>query len=619
MAEETQRPRRNPVHRVLRFIGGAFKAYFISIGVLVTVMPFLIFFVVQRVSVSEPKAKAQIAAGEKIIVKVDLTGELVEESQDVTKTFIQRLFGEDYIVDVSDVESMLRRAAMDKRVKGVIVDLNALRGSSAAYASLRSSFARFKESKKPLVVHMSSANTNDYYLASIGDEISVAESASLETIGPVFQLVYVGNGLKKLGIDFEVIRTGRYKSAFEPFVTNAPSDATKEMYNSMEESLRGHLIEAIAAARQKNPQEVKTWLARGFYTPPEAVEAGMINTISYYPTAEEEFKKKVGAETVMKSSDYLDASGNVDEPFVDYTGDKVALIEAVGTIYGDEALGTQEAITPRPLIKQLKWAAKEDDIKAVVFRISSPGGSALASDLIWDEVRKLAAKKPVVVSMGDVAASGGYYISAPATKIFAEPSTLTGSIGVIAAMPKGKSLEEKYGVSFFTITQSNRRRLLNFSDTPSEEDKKLLGGQVDYTYDLFLRKVAEGRKIPIERVKELAEGRVYTGMQAKELGLVDGLGGLREAFQEAKKLGKLDPNKLYPIAQHQGVRFNIFECFNNPLTMMQCLNKGDKDSSVFSSLLQQTLTPAQTLERLAHQDPLLAVWPGAYFTRMARP
>jgi protease-4 len=192
----------------------------------------------------------------------------------------------------------------------------------------------------------------------------------------------------------------------------------------------------------------------------------------------------------------------------------------------DDGLGSADGITPDRMRRELLWAADEDDVKAVVLRVSSPGGSAVASDMIWNDVKSLAAKKPVVVSMGAYAASGGYYISAPATHVVAEPTTITGSIGVIGMLPNFAPFKDKYGVSFHAVTGTERVALVNPGKTPTDKDRELIGQAIDDTYKTFVGKVADGRSLEISKVEALAQGRVYTGIQALKLGLVDELGGL---------------------------------------------------------------------------------------------
>lgn len=611
MAEPAgDKPKTHILLRIGRGIVRFIKTYFLVVGVLVTLIPVLIYFVVQSRGDSYRVSSAQIAAKEKVILKVELNGELAESAPELTTDLWARLMGEKPPVSVATLETALRRAATDKNVVGVFVDVLTLSGSPAAYSDLRSALALIREQKKPLIFHINSADTFDYYLASVGDEVHLTEAGSLEMIQPMFQLTYVAELLRKLGVEVEVVRAGKYKSAMEPLVADKPSEPTLEMYRTMEESLRNHLTVAIGGSRNVEPSVVRGWLKRSTYSAQEALHTGIVQKLDYAIDSEEALKKQLDADTIMKVIPYLSASQKKDDPITDLTGDSIGYVEAMGTIYGDEAGVKPDAIIPKPLIRQLRWIADQDEIKAVVFRISSPGGSALASDLIWEEVRKLNAKKPVVVAMGGVAASGGYYIAAPATHIVAEPTTITGSIGVIGAIPKAKDFSKKYGINFYTISESDRKSLMDFGSPSSAEDKAILAQHIDTTYQLFLNKVAEGRHIPVENVKAMAEGRVYSGAQAKELGLVDSLGSVRDAFQQAKQLGKLNPNKLYPIKQYEGARSSWLECIVGG-AWMDCLDDLEADVSLSQHQLLTRLgiESVPELTELLTRESTLVYWP----------
>ncbi|RYZ48634.1 MAG: signal peptide peptidase SppA, partial [Proteobacteria bacterium] len=386
--------------------------------------------------------------------------------------------------------------------------------------------------------------------------------------GPAFQLTYFGSALKKLGVELEVVRAGKFKSAMEPFVLDAPSPETIEMYGAIESSLRGTLVDGISEGRKKSKDDVNAWFKRSLYTSQQSLQQGLVDRIGYLPAWIEDIKVEAKAKNVIEFNKYRSATKDMDDGKVAPTmgsGDQpsIALIEASGEIVMDGGGDSDGKITPKQLIKELQWAREREAVKAVVFRIDSPGGSALASDLIWDEVRKLVEKKPVVVSMGAVAASGGYYIAAPATMIVAEATTITGSIGVIGAAPKALQVAEKWGVSFHLITQSDRKSYLNLSTRSSEADKAILGEQIDETYNAFVTKVATGRKQDPAHIFAIAQGRVYTGLEASKIGLVDKIGGRDAAVREAELLAKFDPEQLNKVETYEPDSDSLIDCLSN--------------------------------------------------------
>ncbi|MBF0442545.1 MAG: signal peptide peptidase SppA, partial [Oligoflexales bacterium] len=512
-------------------------------------------------------------------------------------------------IDPSSIFTSVRRAASDSRVNGIFLTIDSLDSSLAMISEIRESLEKFRETKKPIWIHINSADTSEYYLATIADQLTLTPSGSLMIPGPMFQLIYVKSALQKIGVHVDVVKQGKYKSAMESFVEDSPSRETLEMYSSMEDRILEYLIKNMAKIRKKPNEDVRRWLEKSIFTANEAVKLGLVDVLNYREEVKEELVKITDSNSIISMQDYLDATDNLDDPVLDHTGNKVALIEAVGTIYDDSnsaSSSINDSITPRRMIKEINWALEDDDIKAVVMRVSSPGGSALASDIIWNHVKKLSAKKPVVVSMSSVAASGGYYISAPATKIVAEPTTITGSIGVISAIPKLDGFKEKFGINFYMLTRSKRSDLFNIGKRLSQSDLKALSDQGEFTYRTFLDKVAEGRKMPLEKVEKLAEGRVYTGAEAIDIGLVDREGSISDAFALAKELAGLDPLKLYPLEKYRGNRLSPFECLKSSQNLFECLREidsrsmfgiisGEKPSSFLTKKIEDIVSEIQIL------------------------
>jgi protease-4 len=578
--------------RILRFIGNLFKAYFMSVGIFVTLLPVIVIYLLSRSSLDDERFKRPIlAAEEKVLLTFPMRGTLVAKSPDVRTEFISRLTGDRHEIHLSTVETALRRAKQDKRVLGLYFDLYDLQGDLNLFNELRDRLVDFKSSGKPVYFSGHSLDTANYFLASVGDEINVNPAGNLEIPGPVMELVYFKDALDKLGVEVEVIKEGKFKSAMEPLVENSPSEATREMYESIETHLREYLAREIAGGRKKNLSEATEWLKRGLFSAGEAVSQGLANSKLDEESYREQINNKLEVDSEIDFRRYINASESIDSMSTVGSSEKIALIEAMGTIYWDGSRD-DENITPRKLNEELDWALEDNSVKAVVLRIDSPGGSALASDVIAKKVAELHRKKPVVASFGSVAASGGYYIAAPASKIFAEPTTITGSIGVISAVPNGRMLGEKWGIHFHTISSTDRKDLLSLGSRATDEDKALLAAQTNETYKQFLTVVAEGRSMTIEEVAKLAEGRVYSGIEASKLRLIDGFGGLNTAFAAAKQLAGLDEKKLYEIARYDRGRFSFFDCVGSAGDFIDCLDD------------LQMATKAASLMRLVRGQPV---------------
>ncbi|RZA19478.1 MAG: hypothetical protein EOP10_19550, partial [Proteobacteria bacterium] len=493
MRANMNKPRQRGIFaRLMRSIFMIFTGYFALLGILVTAFVLLIGIgIYSKLKESEKSAtKTTVAAAPQVddaIIQIKIEHGITSQSLSERQKFFSAIFSENVPTSVKELEIVLRRAAVDARVKGVFLDLENGSSDFITTTALRRALIDFQKSKKPLYVHMNEGDTMSYFLASSANKINLAPVSGITIPGPSFQLMYFGSALKKLGVEMEVVRAGKYKSAMEPFVADAPSAETIEMYGAIESNLRSILLDAVSEGRKKTRDEVDGWFKRSLFTSQQSLSKGLVDRLGYVPQFVDEIQKEAAAKNIVDYDDYLSGSEKLDSeknaPDMGAGASSLALIEATGEIVMDAGGDSDGKITPTHLIKELVWASNKDSVKAVVLRIDSPGGSALASDLIWDEVRKLAAKKPVIVSMASVAASGGYYIAAPATMIMAEPTTITGSIGVIGAAIKGLGVPEKWGVNFHIISQSERKGYLNFGSKSTEADKTILGESIDETYN----------------------------------------------------------------------------------------------------------------------------------------
>ena len=533
----------------------------------------------------------------------------------MSEEFLKELFGGNEGLYLPDLSTALRNAASDPKIKDLQIVIDGLSGSLANLEELRQILNEFREtSSKPIHAWVHHLDNAALLISSATDKVFLTPVAEVMIPGPAFPQIYAGDAIRKLGVDLQVVRAGKYKSAFESLIANEPSAESKEMMGSLESSLRNQMVKLLAEGRKKQPNEAFLWLKESVFTAAKAKELGIVDELAYAPNVDFE-------------------DGN-NELFDDYAADQVpagrlfgkgysltperglALIEAAGEIVGASEDG--RAITPGMMQEELEWARTNKDVAAIVLRVSSPGGSASASDEIWEYVRRLNAEKPVIASFGSVAASGGYYISAGARKIVADPTTITGSIGVIGMIPNFEPFKDKYGITFPITTQSNRAAMLSGGKKMTPEDHKYIGDSIDETYRTFKSRVSEGRKIPMEKVEALAQGRVYSGMQALELGLVDQLGTLRDAFQVAKKEAGLDEKKLYPIYRYEPAKLSLSECLTSLGKMRKCFRRHGSHvkASIRESILGDDAGIYSAIKRaraLSAKDRVLTLYTGAVY------
>ncbi len=564
--------------KIIRLI----KTYFIIVGFLTTLFLSLgIFLLLSSEHYFDSKSFITVPhlKGDKLI-HLRWSGTLHDSQTESSPFDIVLSNGLDLEGDfyIPHMETYLKELGDDHEVKGLVIELGHLEGGLAVLSELRDVLKNFKKrTQKPIYFWFTHGDTKSYYLASVGDEILMAPGHKLLLLGPMVNSIYFGDALKRLGVNIEVLKTGTYKSAFEPFVSNEPSEASIFMYDEFIKSVKENLIQDLS---QSLPQLTRDALEKAFKTSiiesEEAVKAHLITQVSYFHEAKSKYETFHKAK-LQRYSDYVLTKSRKQKESPSYLEEDekgIALIEAIGTITDSFDDSMDQSLNPHSIIKEIHWAKEDKNVKAVVMRVNSPGGSATASDLIWEELRLLALEKPLVVSMGDVAASGGYYISAPAHKIFANANTITGSIGVISMIANFKNFKEKYGISFFLHSDSDRKDLFDMGKEASEADKEFLKMQSDKTYHDFISKVSLGRKIPYAHVAEVAEGRIWTGSQAKNLKLVDEIGSLKDAIIEAKLLAGFTKEKEVPLYEYSPEIRSFMDCFHSSKNRKHCFNYG---------------------------------------------
>lgn len=455
---------------------------------------------------------------------------------------------------LEDILSSIQKAKEDEQIKGIYLHTGALACSTASLQAIHRALADFKQSGKFLIAYADMYTQGGYYLASVADKVIVNPVGSLSWHGLASETMFLKDFLAKIGVKMQIFRVGTYKSAVEPMTNTEMSPANREQTQAFLESTWKSIVSDVAASRNISVDSLNLLADQNMDLRPaeDYVRCGLADTLMYKDEVLSYLKSLAGlTEEDNLQTLSLDEMTRVKSVTPkSKTRDVVAVYYAYGEI--DNGSSYDEGINSEKMTKDLRDLRKDKNVKAVVLRVNSPGGSAYGSEQIWREVNLLKAEKPVVVSMGDYAASGGYYISCAANKIVAEPTTLTGSIGIFGMMPDASELlTNKLGLHFDGVKTHKMADMGSMSRPFNAEESALMQQMVNQGYALFTKRCAEGRNIPLEELCKIAEGRVWTGSMAKELKLVDELGGLDTAIQLAAELGKVKDYKLksYPAKQ----------------------------------------------------------------------
>ena len=450
---------------------------------------------------------------------------------------------------LSDIVAAIENAKTDKSIKGISILNSGSKLGAAQTNWLRAALADFKTSKKFVYAYGDEMSQGEYYLNSIADSIYINPVGALEFKGLSAELMFFKDLQEKSGIKMEVIRHGKYKSAVEPFLQNEMSDANREQVTTMLQTSWNVILDEVSKSRKISKENLNAIAddlkAR---TPEMAKSEHLVDVVAYEDIYHNQIKKvlKVDSKKDYETISILDYAKNVATKPKSLPDSRIAIIYAQGQIMSGE--GDVSYIGEGSMRRSIKEAREDDKVKAIVLRVDSPGGSALTSDLIWREIELTKGIKPVVVSMGNVAASGGYYISCNADMIFAEPNTITGSIGVFGVLPNFTELSKRIGIHTQQIkTNKNAAEYSPFvplDDTMRAQTQS----DVERIYSIFVNRVAEGRNMTFEQVDNIGQGRVWTGADALGIGLVDKLGNLNDAVAEAAKMAKVEKysTRSYP-------------------------------------------------------------------------
>jgi protease IV len=468
-------------------------------------------------------------------------------------------------LDLREAVKRIEKAAKDKSISGIVFDIQNPSIGRGKVDELRAAISRFRAAGKKAYAMLETAMPSDYLVACACDEIVMPETGIVMLPGVHAEATFYKGLLGKLGIQADFIHIGDYKGAAEPLMREKFSEPVRENLTSLIDSIYDDMVTTIVKDRPISIAQAKEIIDTGLVTAKKAKQLGLIDRVAYSETLRDELAKAYDAEALVYVKNY--GQKKVDTDFSgpmgffkllqtmmgggsssgDRRGKKIAVVYAIGPIMSGKSENTVfgQTMGSTTIVDALRKANDDKQVAAIVLRIDSPGGSAIASDLIWHQTQEI--EKPIVASMGDVAASGGYYIAMGADKILATPATVTGSIGVVGGKLAIRGLYEKIGITTETIERGKNSGLFSSSGKWTDSQRKVIRAMMEDIYGQFTSKAADGRDMPVEELRKLAGGRIYTGRQAKENGLVDQLGTLDDAIEEAKKLAGIEDDEAVKI------------------------------------------------------------------------
>ncbi|MFQ3575986.1 MAG: signal peptide peptidase SppA [Cytophagales bacterium] len=530
--------------------------------VISTALGILLFWVIVIWLLSMASNKPKFELSDNSVLKIKLDREIVErETENPFNDFWDESFGNPSKMGLLELKTALKVASKESKIKAVWLEINSLNSGFGIANELREALLEYKTSGKPLVVYSDYMSEGAYFLASVADKIYITPTGLLEFNGFSYEVLFFKGTLDKLDIKPEVFKAGQYKSAVEPLLLDKMSEPNKEQTLSFMNSLQEHIYDKIAASRGLSVQKLKNIAdSLSIRNPKDAEKASLITKAGYA----DELLSVLSENIAIKTSEinWVSYKKVAELSPKSKSKNKIVVIVASGDINTGKGK-ENESIGSDKVCEQLAKCRADESVKAVVLRINSPGGSVIASDNMWREIMLTKKVKPVVASMSDMAASGGYYMAMPCNKIVAQPTTITGSIGVFGVWFNAKDfLKNKLGVT------SDRVKTGKYADLgmPTKDltpfERQVIQNEVDNTYKDFVSKAASGRNVTFEKIEKHASGRVWTGMQAKEIGLIDELGGLDKAVEIASQLSKTADFELSYLPK----KVDFFESFTKKFT-----------------------------------------------------
>lgn len=568
---------------------------FIIASIFISII-FMLFFFITAGSLVKSVGEEQFVPANNSVLNLCLSGNIKERIPRTT-TFMPK--DETAAMGLDDIIAAIRKAKNDHRIKGIYLNPRIFSASPATLAQIRQELIDFKESGKFIVAYADTYTQSGYYLASVADKIAVNPQGSLDIHGLASMPVFYKDALEKLGIEVQVFKVGTYKSAVEPFTLTEMSEANRQQTTSSLNDIWSFMRSDLANSRHLSIDEVDS-VANQFPLLKETaylINKNLVDTVLYETEMKNYLRTllNIDKEDKIPSATVRDMK-SVPPPIIKKSKNNIALLYAVGNIVSGN--GSSD-IQDKFMVNEIEKLRKDDNIKAVVFRVNSGGGSAYASEQIWKAITDLKKEKPVVVSMGDLAASGGYYISCNASKIVAQPTTITGSIGIFGLFPNMQGTMNKLGLNFDVVKTHKYGDFGNLSRPMNKDEKAMLQSYIDKGYDTFLSRCAEGRNIPKDTLAKYAEGRIWTGNQAKTIGLVDELGGIEKAIKIAADLANLDDD--YVVYEYPRKRSLFEELFYR--------NKNDLALKTLKKNLGDSYDIFMTIKNLKEEDFIQARLP----------
>ncbi len=499
------------------------------------------------------------------VYELELKGELVERSKDDP---FSSLLGDVYgfsatkTIGLDDMLSNIQKAKSDPNIEGIYLKNGTLTGGYASFKEVRDALLDFKSSGKFIVAYADTYTQKCYYLSSVADKMFVNPQGMIEFQGIAATTMFFKNTFEKLGIDMQVVKVGTYKSAVEPYIQTKMSDANREQMNVFTQSIWKNTLNEISASRGVSVDSLNGYADEmmTFQATEKYLTYNMVDSLTYESGMEEVIKKllsKNDEKVRFVSHSQMNNAISSEKTHKN----KIAIIYGVGGIDMSESDG----IVSSTLVKEINKVKEDKMVKAVVFRVNSGGGSAYGSEQIWNAIGELKKEKPVVVSMGDYAASGGYYISCIADSILAQPNTLTGSIGIFGTIPNVAGLNAKIGLTYDGVKTNKLSDAITINRAFSPEERNLMQGYVDRGYELFVKRCADGRNKSTDDIKAIAEGRVWTGEDALKLGLVDKLGGINDAVKVVAQLADLQDYSIKTFPQKESFFSSLMKDFETSI------------------------------------------------------
>lgn len=505
-------------------------------------------------------AENEVTVDANSILTIDFKGPIEERSPKNPLAELGILgFDKDKSIGLNDILANIKKAKTDDNIKGIFLNQSYLESGQATTEEIRNALIDFKKTGKFVIAYAEVYTQSFYYLASVADKVYLNPNGYFELSGFNSEVTFFKGALDKLGIEAQIIKVGTYKSAVEPFFLTEMSPANKLQVSSYLNSMYNHFLSGISKSRSINRDSLYSYADKlKIQYPEDALKLKLVDGLKYKDEVLNELKKRtdVDLDDDINSVSIIDythsSSNNSDDAEESSSRNRIAMIYANGEIISGE--GDNQTIGSEKISKALRKARLDNKVKAIVLRVNSPGGSSLASDVIWREVALTKKVKPIIVSMGDVAASGGYYISCAADSIFAQPNTITGSIGIFAVLPNmQKFFNDKLGVTFDNVKTGQYADLGDISRPLTPAERGILQNQVNHGYNIFTKVVADGRKKTQPYIDSIGQGRVWTGEQALKIGLVDRLGNIDDAVKSAAKMAKLKNYKLVSYPEQESM------------------------------------------------------------------